>query len=101
LHLHPASSIHHPSSSITTMKFTAEIDIMPHKELLDPQGKAVQHSMGNLHIAGVHDVRIGKHIRMEVEAASKDEATAKVDEACKKLLANLIMETYHFTLHEN
>ncbi len=83
------------------MKFTAEIDIMPHKELLDPQGKAVQHSMDNLHISGVHDVRIGKHIRMDVEAASKDEATAKVDEACKKLLANLIMETYHFTLHEN
>lgn len=83
------------------MKFTAEIDIMPHKELLDPQGKAVQHSMGNLHIAGVHDVRIGKHIRMEVEAGTKEEASAKVDEACKKLLANLIMETYHFTLQEN
>jgi phosphoribosylformylglycinamidine synthase subunit PurS len=82
------------------MKFTAEIDIMPHRELLDPQGKAVQHSMGNLHIDGVADVRIGKHIRMDIEANSKDEATAKVDEACKKLLANLIMETYHFTLHE-
>ncbi|MCU0347186.1 MAG: phosphoribosylformylglycinamidine synthase subunit PurS [Saprospiraceae bacterium] len=83
------------------MKFTAEIDIMPHKELLDPQGKAVQHSMGNLQISGVNDVRIGKHIRMDIEAASKEEATAKVDEACKKLLANLIMETYHFTLNEN
>jgi phosphoribosylformylglycinamidine synthase len=83
------------------MKFTAEIDIMPHKELLDPQGKAVQQSMGNLHISGVNDVRIGKHIRMEVEAGTKEEGTAKVDEACKKLLANLIMETYHFTLHEN
>ncbi len=82
------------------MKFTAEIDIMPHKELLDPQGKAVQHSMSNLHIAGVNDVRIGKHIRMDIEAASKDEATAKVDEACKKLLANLIMETYHFNISE-
>ena len=82
------------------MKYIAEIDIMPHKELLDPQGKAVQHSMGNLHIAGVDDVRIGKHIRMDIEAASKDEATAKVDEACKKLLANLIMETYHFTIQE-
>lgn len=82
------------------MKFVAEIDVMPLKELLDPQGKAVQHSMVNLHIAGVADVRIGKHISMAVEAASKDEATAKVDEACKKLLANRIMETYHFTLNE-
>jgi phosphoribosylformylglycinamidine synthase subunit PurS len=83
------------------MKFTAEIDIMPHKELLDPQGKAVQHSMGNLHITGVEDVRIGKHIRMDIEAATAAEASAKVDEACKKLLANLIMESYHFTLHED
>ncbi len=82
------------------MKFVAEIDIMPHKELLDPQGKAVQRSMGNLHIAGVDEVRIGKHIRMAIDAGSKDEATAKVDEACKKLLANLIMETYHFTISE-
>jgi phosphoribosylformylglycinamidine synthase subunit PurS len=82
------------------MKFIAEIDIMPHKELLDPQGKAVQHSMGNLHIAGVEDVRIGKHIRMDIESATKEEAASKVDEACKKLLANLIMETYHFTISE-
>jgi len=82
------------------MKYVAEIDIMPHKELLDPQGKAVQHSMGNLHIEGVEDVRIGKHIRLDIEAGSKEEAAAKVDEACKKLLANLIMETYHFTLNE-
>ncbi len=83
------------------MKYIAEIDIMPHKELLDPQGKAVQHSMSNLQIEGVADIRIGKHIRMDIEAASKDEASAKVDEACKRLLANLIMETYHFTIMEN
>ena len=82
------------------MKYVAEIDIMPHKELLDPQGKAVQHSMVNLHISGVEDVRIGKHIRLDIEAASKQEASAKVDEACKKLLANLIMETYHFNIME-
>jgi phosphoribosylformylglycinamidine synthase subunit PurS len=82
------------------MKFTAEIDIMPHKELLDPQGKAVLHSMGNLHISGVQDVRIGKHIRIDVEATSQEEATAKVEEACRKLLANLIMETYHFNISE-
>jgi phosphoribosylformylglycinamidine synthase, purS protein len=82
------------------MKYVAEIDIMPHKELLDPQGKAVQNSMGNLHIEGVEDVRIGKHIRLDIEAGSKEEAAVKVDEACKKLLANLIMETYHYTISE-
>lgn len=82
------------------MKYIAEIDIMPLKELLDPQGKAVQHSMSNLPIEGVVDVRIGKHIRMDIEAATKEAAAAKVEEACKKLLANPIMETYNFTVQE-
>ena len=82
------------------MKFIAEIDIMPHKELLDPQGKTVAHNMKNLDISGVEDVRIGKHIRMTLDAASQEEATGKVDEACKKLLANLIVETYSFTIRD-
>ncbi len=80
------------------MKFTAEIDIMPHKELLDPQGKTVAHNMHHLHITGVKDVRIGKHIVMTLEAASEAEASEKVETACKKLLANLIMESYTFHL---
>jgi phosphoribosylformylglycinamidine synthase len=80
------------------MKFIAEIDIMPHKELLDPQGRAVARSMKNLDITGVEDVRIGKHIRMALDAASEQEATAKVEEACKRLLANVIVETYSFAV---
>jgi phosphoribosylformylglycinamidine synthase subunit PurS len=74
------------------MKFRAEIDVMPLKALLDPQGKAVTASMKNLGLPEIANVRIGKHITLEVEAGSKDEATKKVDEACKKLLANQIME---------
>lgn len=80
------------------MKFVAEINIMPHKELLDPQGKTVANNMGNLDINGVHDVRIGKHIHMALEADSEEQAKEKVDLACKKLLANVIMETYSFEL---
>lgn len=80
------------------MKYLAEIDIMPHKELLDPQGKTVANNMRNLDISGVEDVRIGKHITMTLDAESEDEANSKVDTACKKLLANLIMETYTFSL---
>lgn len=82
------------------MKFRAEIDIMPLKALLDPQGKAVSQSMTNLHLAEISNVRIGKHISLEVEAADKDTAHSKVDEACKKLLANQIMESYIFELVE-
>jgi phosphoribosylformylglycinamidine synthase len=80
------------------MKFQAEIDVMPKKEILDPQGKAVTGSMKNLGLAEIQNVRIGKHISLEIEAATESAATAKVDEACKNLLANLIMESYTFKL---
>lgn len=82
------------------MKFVAEIDVMPLKALLDPQGKAVTGSMKNLNLPEINNVRIGKHISLEIDAASKDAAKAKVDEACKKLLCNQIMEFYEFELHE-
>jgi len=82
------------------MKYKAEIDIMPLKALLDPQGKAVSISMQNLGLSEVTEVRIGKHISLNVEATNETEASAKVDEACKKLLANEIMESYEFELSE-
>ena len=78
------------------MKFVAEIDVMPLKEILDPQGKAVKIGLGNLGIANVSDVRIGKHITLELEAASKEQAEKEAETACKKLLANLIMESYTY-----
>lgn len=82
------------------MKFRAEIDVMPLKALLDPQGKAVTGSMKNLGLPEINNVRIGKHITLEVEAESKDAAQGKVEDACKKLLANQIMEFYEFELFE-
>ena len=82
-------------------KFKAEIDVMPLKALLDPQGKAVTGSMKNLGLPEIQNVRIGKHITLEIEAASKDDAKKKVDDACKKLLCNQIMEFYEFVITEN
>lgn len=82
------------------MKFKAEIDVMPLDALLDPQGKAVTNSMKNIGLPEIEGVRIGRHVRLFVEAASKDAATQKVDEACKKLLANQIMESYSFSIEE-
>ena len=81
-------------------KFQAEIDVMPKKEILDPQGKAVTGSMKNLGLAEIHNVRIGKHVSLEIEAENAETAHAKVEQACKNLLANLIMESYSFELHE-
>ncbi len=80
------------------MKFSAEINVMPLKEILDPQGKAVTGSMKNMGLAEIQNVRIGKHISLEIEASNEAQAREKVEEACKKLLANLIMESYEFTL---
>lgn len=80
------------------MKFRAEIDIMPHANLLDPQGKAVTASMTNLGLSEITNVRIGKHMTLEIEAENKEAAAQKVDEACKKLLCNQIVETYSFEL---
>jgi len=81
------------------MKFTAEVDVMPLKEILDPQGKAVKLGLGNLGLSNISDVRIGKHITIELEANNKEEAEKNVDLACKKLLANLIMEGYTYKIN--
>jgi phosphoribosylformylglycinamidine synthase PurS subunit len=81
------------------MKFLAEINVMPLKEILDPQGKAVKLGLGNLGLNSIADVRIGRHITIELEANSKEEAEKNVDVACKKLLANLIMEGYSYKIN--
>ncbi|MEI6409661.1 MAG: phosphoribosylformylglycinamidine synthase subunit PurS [Bacteroidota bacterium] len=80
------------------MKFFAEINIMPHKELLDPQGKTVLNNLSHLDLSGVSDVRIGRHVHIALEAASEAEARQKVETACQKLLANLIVETFTYEL---
>jgi phosphoribosylformylglycinamidine synthase subunit PurS len=59
------------------MKFIAKIDVMPHKELLDPQGKTVSNNLKHIDISGVEDVRIGKQIRLVVAAETEAAAREK------------------------
>lgn len=80
------------------MKFQAEINVMPLKEILDPQGKAVRSGLQNLSLKEIEDVRIGKHISLTLNANSEEEARDKVDMACKKLLANPVVEYFEFSL---
>lgn len=80
--------------------FKAHINIMPLEALLDPQGKAVTGSMANIGLPEISHVRIGKHITLNIDAADKKTAESKVEEACKKLLCNEIMEYYSFELAE-
>ena len=82
------------------MKFKAEIDVMPLDALLDPQGKAVSNSMKNIGLEEISGVRIGRHIRLFIDANTKEEANLKTEEACKKLLSNQIMESYTFSIVE-
>ena len=80
------------------MKYKAEIDVMPHEALLDPQGKAVSNSMKNIGLDAIDNVRIGKHISLLINAQSEDEANALVVKACENMLVNKIMESYSFSL---
>ncbi|MDR0692500.1 MAG: phosphoribosylformylglycinamidine synthase subunit PurS [Prevotellaceae bacterium] len=80
------------------MKFIAEINVMPLKALLDPQGKAVTSVIHNTGFADIDQVRVGKHITLEIEAAGKAEAERRIDEVCRKVLHNPIMEGYEFTV---
>ncbi len=80
------------------MTYTAHITIMPLKELLDPQGKAVMGGLGNLGLGAIKDVRIGKHITLQVEGASAEEVKAIAEEATKKLLANPVMEQFEVNI---
>jgi phosphoribosylformylglycinamidine synthase len=81
------------------MNFSVQVKVMPLKELLDPQGKAVMGGLQNLGIKTVRDVRIGKTIQLQVEATSSDEAKKIAEEASRKLLANPVMEYYEITIN--
>lgn len=80
------------------MTYNVQVKVMPLKDLLDPQGKAVMGGLKNLGITSVEDVRIGKHITLQIEANTEKEAQTMADEACKKLLANPVMEFYEIEM---
>ena len=76
------------------MTYNVQIKVMPLKDLLDPQGKAVLGGLKNLGLNEIADVRLGKHITLQIEAATEDAARAIADEAAKKVLSNAVMEFY-------
>jgi len=81
------------------MTFTAQVKVMPLKDLLDPQGKAVLGGLQNLEINSVSDVRIGKLIDLKIEAESKEQAEKIATDAAKKLLANPVMEIFEISVN--
>ncbi|HKP31349.1 MAG TPA: phosphoribosylformylglycinamidine synthase subunit PurS [Chitinophagaceae bacterium] len=82
------------------MTYTIQIKVMPLKELLDPQGKAVLGGLSNLGLNSVTDVRVGKNVTLQVEANSPDEAKGIAEDASKKLLSNPVMEYFEVEVNE-
>ena len=81
------------------MTYTVQVKVMPLKELLDPQGKAVMGGLQNLGLDNIQDVRVGKNITLQVEAATPDQAKEIAEEASKKLLANPVMEYFEIVVN--
>lgn len=78
----------------------ARVFITPKKGVLDPQGKAVEHSLHALGFPEAHDVRIGKYIELALNGMDRQQAERRTDEMCRKLLANGVIEDYRFELDE-
>ena len=77
------------------MKFSVTVTLK--KDVLDPQGKVVQNTLLNMGMSNLKSLRQGKHFEIEVDEKKQSEAEKKIDEMCKKLLVNLIIEDYTIT----
>lgn len=80
--------------------FKAKVLIKRRKTILDPQGKAVEIGAKHLGLNNIKNTRIDKYIEFNVDTNDKKTAEAEVNDYCKKLLANPIMEDFEFTLSE-
>jgi phosphoribosylformylglycinamidine synthase len=79
-------------------QYRIEVRVKPRPGLLDPQGKAIHHSLNSLGWEGVHDVRVGKAIYIDMEAASEAAAREAAEAMCRKLLANPVTEDFEVAM---
>ena len=75
-------------------KFRVAVHIVPRRGILDPQGTAVAHALQTLGFGGVADVKVGRHIVIDVAAESGDAANSSAREMCQRLLANPVTEDF-------
>ncbi len=80
--------------------YLARVTVTLRKSILDPQGKAVHHALESLDLGSIEQVRIGKIIELQIQCLSEEEARRVAEEACRKLLANPVMEDYSFSLEK-
>jgi phosphoribosylformylglycinamidine synthase subunit PurS len=82
-------------------RYHLEVRVKPRPGLLDPQGKAIQHALDSLGYPGVEEVRVGKVIDIDIEAASPEGAIELGREMCRKLLANPVTEDFDIVLRKD
>ena len=82
------------------MKSVVTLELKP--SVLDPQGKAIQHSLSSLGFSGVEDVRVGKLFKMTLadSGQSRESVESQIRQMCERLLANTVIETFSYTLEE-
>ncbi|MBI4546774.1 MAG: phosphoribosylformylglycinamidine synthase subunit PurS [Ignavibacteriae bacterium] len=80
--------------------YLAKIIVTLRKSILDPQGKAVHHALDSLGMNAVSEVRMGKYVEMKVNSSSKEEAESVTENACRKLLANPVMEDFLYSVEK-
>ena len=76
----------------------AHVVVMPKAVVNDPQGVTVKQGLNSLGFTEVSDVRVGKHIQVTIQSTSREDAHARVDEMCRKLLANGVIEDFRFEI---
>ena len=74
--------------------FRFAVAVMPKPGILDPQGRAVEQSLGHLHVEGVRDVRVGRRVELTVQASAEEEARATASRLAEELLSNPLIETW-------
>jgi phosphoribosylformylglycinamidine synthase subunit PurS len=79
-------------------KFEAVVNVLLKPGISDPQGQTIERALPALGYEGVEGVRVGKHIELSVEASSEEEARARIQEMCERLLANPVIEFYEVTV---
>lgn len=77
--------------------FVANVNVMLKEGIADPQGQTIERALPALGFSGVGDVRVGKRIRLAVDAADESEARERVQQMCERLLANPVIESYEVT----
>ena len=83
------------------MALHAKVYVTPRKSVLDPQGKAVSGALHSLGFEEVEDVRIGKFMEIRLAGTDRAKAQSRIDEMCRRLLANTTIEDYRFEIEED